>query len=131
MLTGEATLPIVEVDTRGEFYRGIESETFDFSEVKGQETVKRALEVAAAGGHNLLMIGAPGSGKSMMAKRLPSILPPFTLGESLETTKIYSVAGKLGKDVTLMTTRPFRAPHHSISPVALVGRWEQSPTWRD
>ena len=121
MLTGEAPLPIVEVDTRGEFYRGIESETFDFSEVKGQETVKRALEVAAAGGHNLLMIGAPGSGKSMMAKRLPSILPPFTLGESLETTKIYSVAGKLGKDVTLMTTRPFRAPHHSISPVALVG----------
>ena len=104
-----------------EIYRGIESETFDFSEVKGQETVKRALEVAAAGGHNLLMIGAPGSGKSMMAKRLPSILPPFTLGESLETTKIYSVAGKLGKDVTLMTTRPFRAPHHSISPVALVG----------
>lgn len=121
MLTGEAPLPIVEVDTRGEFYRGIESEAFDFSEVKGQETVKRALEVAAAGGHNLLMIGAPGSGKSMMAKRLPSILPPFTLGESLETTKIYSVAGKLGKDVTLMTTRPFRAPHHSISPVALVG----------
>ena len=121
MLTGEAPLPIVEVDTRGEFYRGIQSETFDFSEVKGQETVKRALEVAAAGGHNLLMIGAPGSGKSMMAKRLPSILPPFTLSESLETTKIYSVAGKLGKDVTLMTTRPFRAPHHSISPVALVG----------
>ena len=97
-------------------------------EVKGQETVKRALEVAAAGGHNLLMIGAPGSGKSMMAKRLPSILPPFTLGESLETTKIYSVAGKLGKDVTLMTTRPFRAPHHSISPVALVGGGTQSPT---
>ena len=121
MLSGEEPLPKVEVDTRGEFYRGLRQDFFDFSEVKGQETVKRALEVAAAGGHNLLMIGPPGSGKSMMAKRLPSILPPFTLEESLETTKIYSVAGKLGKDVTLMTARPFRSPHHSISPVALVG----------
>ena len=102
MLSGEDTLPKVEVDTRGEFYRGLREDFFDFSEVKGQETVKRALEVAAAGGHNLLMIGPPGSGKSMMAKRLPSILPPFTLEESLETTKIYSVAGKLGKDVTLI-----------------------------
>ena len=121
MLSGEEPLPKVEVDTRGEFYRGLREDFFDFSEVKGQETVKRALEVAAAGGHNLLMIGPPGSGKCMMAKRLPSILPPFTLEESLETTKIYSVAGKLARDVTLMTARPFRSPHHSISPVALVG----------
>lgn len=94
---------------------------FDFADVKGQEGVKRALEVAAAGGHNLLMIGAPGSGKSMMAKRLSGILPPFTMSESLETTKIYSVSGKLGQDTTLMLNRPFRAPHHSISQVALVG----------
>lgn len=121
MLTGQTSIPETEVDTRAEFARRQLTQLFDFSEVKGQEAVKRALEVAAAGGHNLLMIGAPGSGKSMMAKRLPSILPPFTLGEALETTKIYSVAGKLGRDVTLMTMRPFRAPHHSISPVALVG----------
>ena len=121
MLSGQSQLPLVEVDTRGEFYEAQGGSPFDFAEVRGQETVKRALEVAAAGGHNLLMIGAPGSGKSMMAKRLSGILPPFTLRESLETTKIYSVAGKLGKDVTLLTTRPFRAPHHSISPAALVG----------
>jgi len=121
MLSGQSLLPQVEVDTRGEFYEAQGVSPFDFAEVRGQEMVKRALEVAAAGGHNLLMIGAPGSGKSMMAKRLSGILPPFTLRESLETTKIYSVAGKLGKDVTLLTTRPFRAPHHSISPAALVG----------
>ena len=127
LISGRETLPKTEVDTRGEFYQGLENYPFDFSEVKGQESVKRALEVAAAGGHNLLMIGAPGSGKSMMAKRLSSILPPFTLGESLETTKIYSVAGKLAKDVTLLTSRPFRAPHHSISPVALVGGGASPP----
>ena len=121
MLSSQESLPLVEVDTREEFYQAQGASVFDFSEVKGQESVKRALEVAAAGGHNLLMIGAPGSGKSMMAKRLPSILPTFTLRESWETTKIYSGAGKLSRDVTLLATRPFRAPHHSISPVALVG----------
>ena len=131
MLSGQSQLPLVEVDTRGEFYEAQGGSPFDFAEVRGQETVKRALEVAAAGGHNLLMIGAPGSGKSMMAKRLSGILPPFTLRESLETTKIYSVAGKLGKDVTLLTTRPFRAPHHSISPAALVGGGELAPTRGD
>ena len=94
---------------------------FDFSDVKGQENVKRALEVAAAGGHNLIMIGPPGSGKSMMAKRLPSILPPLSLEESIETTQIHSVAGKLGKGASLIYQRPFRSPHHTISPVALVG----------
>lgn len=105
------------VNTREEFYQNQINFPFDFSDVKGQENVKRALEVAAAGGHNLIMIGAPGSGKSMMAKRLPSILPPLSLGESLETTKIHSVAGKLNKDSSLIATRPFRSPHHTISQV--------------
>ncbi|MDR1202974.1 MAG: YifB family Mg chelatase-like AAA ATPase [Tannerellaceae bacterium] len=109
------------VDTRAEFYAHQESYAFDFSDVRGQENVKRALEVAAAGSHNLLMVGPPGSGKSMLAKRLPSILPPLTLHESLETTKIHSVAGKLGKDISLMAQRPFRSPHHTISNVAMVG----------
>lgn len=121
MLSSGVEIPPTEVDTRRVFYEMQEAYPYDLCEVKGQEHVKRALEVAAAGGHNILMIGSPGSGKSMMAKRLPSILPPFTLGESLETTKIYSVAGKLAQEVTLMTARPFRAPHHSISPAALVG----------
>lgn len=93
----------------------------DFSDVKGQQSVKRALEVAAAGGHNIIMIGPPGSGKSMLAKRLPSILPPLSLEESLETTQIHSIAGLLGKGVSLVTQRPFRAPHHTVSQVALVG----------
>jgi len=94
---------------------------FDFRDVQGQENIKRALEIAAAGGHNLIMIGPPGAGKTMLAKRLPTILPPLTLSEALETTKVHSVAGKLGRDGKLLTTRPFRSPHCSISDIALVG----------
>ena len=109
------------VNTREEFYKNQCKFQFDFADVKGQENVKRALEVAAAGGHNIIMIGAPGSGKSMMAKRLPGILPPLSLSESLETTKIHSVAGRLGKDVSLIPVRPFRSPHHTISQIAMVG----------
>ena len=109
------------IDTRKEFYEQQNHYELDFSDVRGQESVKRALEVAAAGGHNLIMIGPPGSGKSMMAKRLPSILPPLSLAESLETTQIHSVAGKLNRDTSLISQRPFRAPHHTISQVALVG----------
>lgn len=117
----EIELPPTEVDTRTEFYAQQSSFEHDFSEVRGQENVKRALEVAAAGGHNLIMVGPPGSGKSMMAKRLPSILPPLSLGESLETTKIHSVAGRLHKDSSLIAIRPFRSPHHTISQVAMCG----------
>ena len=109
------------VNTREEFYQQQNNFSYDFSDVKGQENVKRALEVAAAGGHNIIMIGAPGSGKSMMAKRMPSILPPLSLKESLETTKIHSVAGKLSKNDSLIAIRPFRSPHHTISQVAMVG----------
>lgn len=117
----ERELEATIVNTRDEFFAQQSLYEFDFSEVKGQENVKRALEVAAAGGHNIIMVGSPGSGKSMMAKRLPSILPPLSLSESLETTKIHSVAGKLSRNSSLITKRPFRDPHHTISQVALVG----------
>ena len=110
-----------QIDTRAVFYQQQCQFDLDFADVKGQENVKRALEVAAAGGHNLIMVGPPGSGKSMMAKRLPSILPPLSLSESLETTQIHSVAGKLSRDTSLISQRPFRSPHHTISSVALVG----------
>ena len=118
---GERELEQTIVNTREEFYQNQSDFSYDFADVKGQENVKRALEIAAAGGHNVIMIGAPGSGKSMMAKRLPSILPPLSLSESLETTKIHSVAGKLSKNDSLIATRPFRSPHHTISQVAMVG----------
>lgn len=109
------------VNTREEFYSQLFNFESDFSEVRGQENVKRAFEVAAAGGHNIILVGSPGCGKSMMAKRLPSILPPLTLNESLETTQIHSIAGKLKKEDSLISQRPFRAPHHTVSDVALVG----------
>lgn len=120
-LNGEQDLEPTTVDIGNIFYSQQSSFPFDFSEVRGQESVKRAFEVAAAGGHNLIMIGPPGSGKSMMAKRLPSILPPLTLQESLETTKIHSVSGYLPDGDALITQRPFRSPHHTISSVALCG----------
>jgi magnesium chelatase family protein len=118
---GKQALERTEFDTRKEFYDSLNEYEFDFSDVKGQENIKRALEIAAAGGHNVILIGPPGSGKTMLAKRMPSILPPLNLYESLETTKIHSVAGKMRKEDALISVRPFRNPHHTISDVALVG----------
>ncbi len=120
-LNGNLVIEPVEVNTREEFFASLNEYEFDFSDVKGQENIKRALEIAASGGHNVIFIGPPGAGKTMLAKRLPSILPPLNLHEALETTKIHSVSGKLAKNSSLITVRPFRAPHHTISDVALVG----------
>lgn len=116
-----ASLTPVDVNTREEFFNTQYQFELDFTDVKGQENIKRALEIAAAGGHNAILIGPPGAGKTMLAKRLPTILPPLTLHEALETTKIHSVAGKLPENASLINKRPFRSPHHTISDVALVG----------
>lgn len=119
----EGTKPLhpLTIDTHKEFCESLDNPEFDFADVKGQESIKRCMEIAAAGGHNIILIGPPGSGKTMLAKRLPSILPPMTLNEALETTKIHSVVGRIKAHSGLMNQRPFRSPHHTISDVALVG----------
>jgi len=118
---GDKVLEKTVIDTREEFYANVNNYEFDFSDVRGQENVKRALEIAASGGHNIIMIGPPGAAKTMLSKRLPTILPPLTLQAALETTKIHSVAGKIDSGTSLMTKRPFRSPHHTTSAVAIVG----------
>ena len=121
IFNGKSNLQPIKVNTREEFFDAQSHFDIDFNDVKGQENVKRALEIAAAGGHNAILIGPPGAGKTMLAKRLPTILPPLTLHEALETTKIHSVAGKLPGNTSLVAQRPFRSPHHTISDAALVG----------
>ena len=120
-LNGQLEVEPTRINARDQFYNNLQMLEHDFADVRGQENIKRALEIAASGGHNVILIGPPGAGKTMLAKRMPSILPPLTLHEALETTKIHSVAGKLGNNSGLMYERPFRSPHHTISDVALVG----------
>ncbi len=119
--SGKQNLTSIEVNTREEFFNAQYDFDIDFNDVKGQENIKRALEIAAAGGHNAILIGPPGAGKTMLAKRLPTILPPLSLHEALETTKIHSVAGKLPENSSLINKRPYRSPHHTVSDAALVG----------